>query len=40
MQFNLNVTPYVKFGQKNEIILAGRRHIVPAGHAPPAAHDW
>ncbi len=23
MQFNLNVTPYVKFGRKNEIILAG-----------------
>jgi hypothetical protein len=27
MQFNLNVTPYVKFGQKNEFILTGRRHI-------------
>ena len=23
-QFNLNVTPYIKFGQKNEIILPGR----------------
>jgi hypothetical protein len=26
LQFNLNVTPYIKFGQKNEIVLAGGRN--------------
>ncbi|MFH1266050.1 MAG: hypothetical protein ABIK89_10005 [Planctomycetota bacterium] len=37
MQFNLNVTPYIKFGQKNEIILAGNRH---AGALAEIALDY